>query len=529
MAAAVVKPVTGHWEVRLRAAAVTAVTALLLTCTSAANGARVLAVFPYNGYSHFAMVEPLMVALSQRGHHVTVISPFPRRKDRGGGAGRYVDVDVSDALPPVISEMNVTDEFEHQVDPITGLRNLCQMNHRVCEATFEHPRVRALIRGPGAFDVVFTEAFSTDCFAAFAHAYDAPLVSVRTSDYSPQLNRRVANPQNPAYLVNHLLEYTGHDMSFVQRLINTLATHFGAVGYHAFSDDPSTELVRRHFGRGTPSVPEIARRRTALVLVNGHHSLSQPRPTVPNAIEVGGLHITQPAELQNAANEWTDYCDLCDQGVVYVSFGSLLKGSSFSVQFTTAFVQAFEALPYCVLWKYEGELISKRIKVSKWMPQQQILSHRNIKMFITHGGLMGVMESVYFGVPMIGIPVFGDQQSNVANCVAKGIAIRLDHRLITTQKLIKSIQAIVTDSKYRSKASELSARFRDRPTSPLETAVFWTEYVITHGNATNTASPAIDYDFYQYFLLDVVGVGLLIFIFLFYIALRIKKCIRFNL
>jgi len=91
-------------------------------------------------------------------------------------------------------------------------------------------------------------------------------------------------------------------MSFAQRLVNALATHFGAVGYHAFSDGPSTELVRRHFGPGTPPVPEIARRRTALVLVNAHHSLTQPRPTVPNVVEVGGLHIAQPAELENSAN-----------------------------------------------------------------------------------------------------------------------------------------------------------------------------------------------------------------------------------
>ncbi|KAF0773792.1 UDP-glucuronosyltransferase 2B13-like [Aphis craccivora] len=525
--AAIVKPITGRRAAGLQAAAVTVTAVLsLMMCTPAANGARILAVFPYNGHSHFAMVEPLMVALSRRGHDVTVISPFPRRKDGGDGIGRYVDLDVSDALPPVISQLSVTDEFEHHVDPVTGLRDLCQMNHRVCEATFGHPLVRDLIREHRSFDVVFAEAFSTDCFAAFAHAYDAPLVSIRTSDYSPQLNRRVANPQNPAYLVNHLLEYIGHEMSFVQRLINALATHFGAVGYHAFSDGPSTELVRRHFGYDTPPVPEIARRRTALVLVNGHHSLSQPRPTVPNAIEVGGLHIAQPGEQENVANEWTDYCDSCDQGVIYVSFGSLLKGSSFPAQFTTAFVQAFEALPYCVLWKYEGELLSKRIKVSKWMPQQQILSHKNIKAFITHGGLMGVMEAVHFAVPMIGVPVFGDQQSNVANCVAKGITIRLDYRQITAQKLIKSIQAVVTDSKYRSKASELSARFRDRPTSALQTAVFWTEYVIRHGNATNNASPAIDYDFYQYFLLDVIGVGLSFLIFLFYIAFQIKKCIR---
>lgn len=60
---------------------------------------------------------------------------------------------------------------------------------------------------------------------------------------------------------------------------------------------------------------------------------------------------------------------------------------------------------------------------------------------------MGVMEAVHFGVPMIGIPVFGDQQSNVANCVEKGIAIGLDYRQITERKLIRSIQAIVTEDK----------------------------------------------------------------------------------
>lgn len=286
---------------------VTAAAAMFLACAAAADGARVLAVFPYNGHSHFTMVKPLVVALSERGHDVTVVSPFPRRRGEGvtaavnssGGAGRYVDVDVSDALPPATSQMDVA-EFDGFSNPVTGLRDLCLMNHRVCEATYDHPRVQALIRGPGAFDVVLVEAFSTDCFAALAHVYDAPLVSVRTADYSPQLNGHVANPQNPAYLVNHLLAYAGRTMTFGQRMVNALATYFGAVGYHAFSDGPSTELVRRHFGAHLPPVPDMVRRRTALVLVNGHHSLTQPRPLVNNVVEVGGLHIGRPEET--AAN-----------------------------------------------------------------------------------------------------------------------------------------------------------------------------------------------------------------------------------
>lgn len=270
--------------------------ATLLAWTTAIDSANILAVFPYNGHSHFVMVEPLMIALSERGHNVTVISPFPQRGIINNRGGYYTDVDVSDVLPPVISQLNMTDDVG-PVNPAIGLRNLCQMNHRVCKATFEHPRVQALIRQGGTFDVVFTESFATDCFAVFAHIYNAPLVSIRTADYSPQLNRRVANPQNPAYLVNHLLAYAGHSMSFIQRLVNALATHFGAIGYHTFSDGPSTELVRRHFGLDMPPVPEMARQRTALVLINGHQtSLTQSRPLGPNVVEVGGLHIKQPSE-----------------------------------------------------------------------------------------------------------------------------------------------------------------------------------------------------------------------------------------
>lgn len=284
-----------------------AVTLALLTAGTTIDGcggAEVLAVFPYNGHSHFAMMEPLMWALAERGHRVTVISPFPRKTR--AGHGRYVDIDVSDALPPVISQLNVTEDFGPE-NPVTGLRNLCDMNHRVCEVTFAHPRVQTLIQDAAAgrrrFDLVFAEVFSSDCFAAFAHAYDAPLVSMRAAVSSPQVNERVANPQHPAYLVNHLLAYAGHGMTTVQRTVNALATHFGALGFHAFSDGPATELVRRHFGPSTPPVPHIVRQRTALVMVNSHNSLTQPRPIVPNMIEVGGIHIKERTVDNNNATD----------------------------------------------------------------------------------------------------------------------------------------------------------------------------------------------------------------------------------
>jgi len=59
---------------------------------------------------------------------------------------------------------------------------------------------------------------------------------------------------------------------------------------------------------------------------------------------------------------------------------------------------------------------------------------------------------------------------------------------------------------YRQNAQKFSRLFRDRPQTPLETAIFWTEYVIRHGGAPHLRSAALDLAWYQYLLLDVIAV-----------------------
>jgi len=74
----------------------------------------------------------------------------------------------------------------------------------------------------------------------------------------------------------------------------------------------------------------------------------------------------------------------------------------------------------------------------------------------------------------------------------------------------------------------LSERFRDRPQSPLETAIFWTEYVIRHRGAPHLQTAALDLTLYQYLLLDVITVlivaGILITTALYFI---VRKFCRF--
>lgn len=59
---------------------------------------------------------------------------------------------------------------------------------------------------------------------------------------------------------------------------------------------------------------------------------------------------------------------------------------------------------------------------------------------------------------------------------------------------------------------QLSELFHDRPMTPMETAVYWTEYVIRHKGAPHLQSIAATLPWYQNLLLDVIGFCLLVMI-----------------
>lgn len=76
------------------------------------------------------------------------------------------------------------------------------------------------------------------------------------------------------------------------------------------------------------------------------------------------------------------------------------------------------------------------------------LDHPNIRLFITHGGLLSTQEAITRGVPLLGIPIFGDQSLNMNRAVTAGYGLMIRLNNVTTESLLWGIREIIDNPKY---------------------------------------------------------------------------------
>lgn len=114
-----------------------------------------------------------------------------------------------------------------------------------------------------------------------------------------------------------------------------------------------------------------------------------------------------------------------------------------------------------------------------------------------------MFETVFHGVPIITIPVFCDHDANAAKAQADGYAKKLDLHHLTSDKLYQAINEVIMEPKYKSQVKYRQILLRNQKESPLERAIYWTEYVIRHKGAYHLQSPAKDLNFIEYYMLDI--------------------------
>ena len=74
--------------------------------------------------------------------------------------------------------------------------------------------------------------------------------------------------------------------------------------------------------------------------------------------------------------------------------------------------------------------------------------HKKACLFVTHGGQNSLLQAVYHAVPVLAIPLFGDQFDNVVRAETKGLGLTIKPTHITRELLSSTIQTLIQDVRF---------------------------------------------------------------------------------
>ena len=314
----------------------------------------------------------------------------------------------------------------------------------LAERTLSQPNVQELIYSDEKFDVVIVEQFMNEAHKGFAKHFNAPLIVFSTIGASSWVNPLVGNPTAVSYASEPLRGFPTN-MTLYERYLNAFTYSYFQLINYVYAFPQQDKLLKKYFPNNMNLTDVMYN--VSLVLLNSHPSTNLAVPYVPNMIDIGGFHVKPPKKLPDDLKQ---FLDNSKEGVIYFSLGSNVKSVFLPEQKREAILNAFSKLKLKVLWKWEDDVLPGQppnVRLGKWLPQQDVLAHPNVKLFITHGGLLSTIETIYHGVPVLAIPIAADQNLNAERIVNQGFGLKLRFADLTEELLLQTINELLTNSK----------------------------------------------------------------------------------
>lgn len=265
-----------------------------------------------------------MEGLASRGHQVTVMSFFDddnesksESETESDASANYnyrsikldnldggVDVYVDTVTPADAAQYTGIDFYLDMIWFSTQEKNMCAI-------VLSHEYVRNLnnkTAWPPLPELLIVESFHLPCFASLAEKYDIPLIVSLTLPYAAGMDYAIGNPLNPSYWPSVSTDYT-QIMNFGQRLVNWLhlASIYAVHHLRITAGNALLDMDEKYVGNRRANVTnEKLYGRISLIFANNHFSFLN-RPSVPNSIDIGGIHIKPPKPLPPVSSAYISF------------------------------------------------------------------------------------------------------------------------------------------------------------------------------------------------------------------------------
>lgn len=476
--------------------------------------------------SHWLSMQIVVKEMQERGHNVSVLAPeasflleatahfdvktFPVPYNKETARKHFTTVgEIGFDKRPFLQRI---------IHIIERAKRMTDFLYTTCESLLLNQSLMVSLKMEG-YDAVLTDPFYP-CGSILASYLSLPFVHFLRGVPCGFLEYEVSQCPSPPSYVPRKWSTTGTDhMSFFQRMKNVFIS-MTEVLICRIAQLPYEDLVRKVLQNDRTVFDVLSH--ASIWLLTYDFVFEYPRPLMPNMILIGGIHCKQPSDLSQEIKDIVDSSG--EHGIVVFTLGSMI--SELPVDIAMQFADAFGKIPHKVLWRYTGKAppnLAENTKLVKWLPQNDLLAHPKTRVFITHGGLYGIYEAICSGVPLIILPLFGDQMTNAKHMVSHGAALSMNIVEISSQDIVDALNKVIYDASFKKNATRLSVLHKDRPIEPLDLAVHWLEFVMRHKGADHLRPAAHDLYWIQYHCLDVIA--LLVAVVLMIIYLCVKCCL----
>jgi MGT family glycosyltransferase len=212
--------------------------------------------------------------------------------------------------------------------------------------------------------------------------------------------------------------------------------------------------------RGAPALPELE-----FIHDSPHLNLYLYPADVdyPRAQPLGAWHNLE-ASVRTTDEPWSQPEALADRegALVYLSLGSL---GSADVELMQRLIDTLATTPHRVIVsmgpQHDQLTLADNMVGEEFLPQTSILPE--VDLVITHGGNNTVTECLYFGVPMVVLPLFWDQYDNAQRVDETGHGIRLATYAHEPEELTEAIDRLLANGALGKRLAAASKRLQASP------------------------------------------------------------------
>ncbi len=150
-----------------------------------------------------------------------------------------------------------------------------------------------------------------------------------------------------------------------------------------------------------------------------------------------------------------------DRPLIYVSLGSL---GSADVPLMERLVEALAPTPYDFVVskgpQHDQYELAENMTGEEFLPQVSVLPH--VDAVVTHGGNNTTTECMWFGKPMLVLPIFWDQHDNAQRVDETGFGLRLPTYTFSDEQLERALDTLLSDPALRGRAAAAGERLSGR-------------------------------------------------------------------